>query len=153
MPALRDILDRFRPAPGPGRAGPVGVPSPVALTGADELAEVFAALDDVIARCETIRADGRRQAAEIRQGAELRLESLRSQAAATADHARATSISSVKEAGRVRHTAELVTAADEAARIRADGIARLNPYIAAAVSKVRDLVSSRTHPAGAGDGS
>jgi hypothetical protein len=153
MPALRDILDRFRPAPGPGRAGPVGVPTAAIFTGADELEPVFAALDDVLARCETIREDARRQVAEIQETADLRLASLRAEAATTADQARAASDASVKAVGQARQAAELVAAEDEAARIRADGIERMTPYVAAAVSRVRNLPGSHTLTARPGDGS
>ena len=151
MPALRDILDRFRPAPGPGRAGPVGVPSAAILTGADELERVFADLDDVIARCETIRTQGRRQAAEIREAAAAQLGSLRAQATTEIDQALAASAASVKAAGEARQAAELVAAQHEADRIRADGIERTTPYIAAAVSRVRNLPGSRTLTGRAGD--
>src|SRR5664279_2532640 len=143
MPALRDILDRFRPAPGPGRPGPVGVPSATSFTGADELRPIFAALDDVVARCEAIREDGRRQAAEIRQAADQQLASLTSQAATTADQVQAASIAAVRTAGQARQAAELAAARSEAAHIRADGIEKMTPYIAAAVSRVRSLPGSR----------
>ena len=151
MPALRDILDRFRPAPGPGRAGPVGVPSAAVLTGADELEPVFASLDDVIARCETIRTQGQRQAAEIREAAAARLGNVRAQAANDIDQARAASAASVKASGEARQAAEMVAAQHEADRIRADGIERMSPYIAAAVSRVRNLPGSPTLTARAGD--
>lgn len=151
MPALRDILDRFRPAPGPGRPGPVGVPSAATSTSADELRPVFAALDDVIARCEAIGGEGRRQAAEIRQAADLRLANVRSRAATTADETRAASAASVKAAGQARHAAELAAARSEAARIHADGIEKMIPCIAAAVSRVRSLPGSHTVPPRMGD--
>jgi hypothetical protein len=139
MPALRDILDRFRPAPGPGRPGPVGVPSATTLLGADELRPIFAALDDVVARCEAIREDGRRQAAEMRKAADRRLDSLRSQAATTADQVQAASMAAVRAAGQARQAAELAAARSEAAHIRADGIEKMTPCIAAAVLRVRRL--------------
>jgi len=151
MPALRDILDRFRPAPGPGRAGPVGVPSTAVLTGADELGPVFAFLDDVIARCEAVRVDGQRQVAEIREASTVQLARLRAQAATAADEARAASAAAVQAAGRARQTAELVAAQRDADRIRADGVQRMPPYIAAAVSRVRNLPGSHTL-AGTGEG-
>jgi hypothetical protein len=153
MPALRDILDRFRPAPGPGRAGPVGVPSATTFTGADELRPVFAALDDVVARCEAIREEGRRQAAEIRQAADLRLASLRSQAATTADQVEAASMAAVKAAGQARQVAELAAARREAAHVRADGVEKMTPYIAAAVLRVRSLPGSRPVASDGIDGS
>ena len=150
---LRDILDRFRPAPGPGRPGPVGVPSSATLTCADELEAVFAALDDVVARCDAIREEGRRQAAEIRRAADIRLASLGSQAATSAAQTRAAAVASVKAAGRARQAVELAAAQGEAARISADGVERMTPYIAAAVSKVRNLPGSHTPTARVGDGS
>lgn len=153
MPALRDILDRFRPAPGPGRPSPVGVPSPSRSTAAEELQAVFAALDDVLMRCDAMREEARRQAAGIREATDLQLASVKSQAVTTADQTRAAARASVQSAGRARHAAELASAQEEAMRIRADGIARMSPYIAAAVSRVRGLPSSHLPPANAGDAS
>ena len=128
------------------------MPSSATLTGADELEVVFAALEDVAARCETIREEGRRQAAEIRQTADVQLASLRSRAATTSAQARAAAVNSVKAAGQARQAVELAAARDEAARIRADGVERMTPCIAAAVSRVRNLGGSATftaHPSGA----
>ena len=144
MPALRDILDRFRPAPSPGRPGPVGVPSSATLTGADELEVVFAFLGDVVARCEAIRDEGRRQAAEMRQTADVQLASLRSQAAAAAAQNRTAAVASVKAAGQARQAAELSAAENEAARIRAEGARRTTRCIATAVSRVRNLPGATT---------
>jgi len=129
------------------------VPSPATLTGADELEVVFAAMDDVVARCEAIRQEGRRQAAEMRRTADARLASLRSQAAVTATQTSAAAVASVKAAGRARQAAELAAAEDEAARIRADGVERMTPYIVAAVSRVRNLPGSATLPPYAGGAS
>ena len=153
MATLRDILDRFRPAPGPGRAGPVGLPSTTSRTGADELATVFAALDDVAERCDAIRAEGQQQAAEIRRVAVTQLASMRSVAAMAAAEARAAAAAAVQAAGQARRAAELAAAEHEVARIRADGVERMPPYVAAAVSKVRNLPGSRTFTARAGDAS
>jgi len=142
MPALRDILDRFRPAPGPGRPGPVGVPSTATFTGADELRPIFAALDHAVARCEAIRGEGRRQAAEMRQAADVQVTSVTSQAATTAEQVEAASMAAVRAAGQARQVAELAAARSEAAHIRADGRQQMTPYIAAAVSRVRSLPGS-----------
>src|SRR5450432_3155560 len=119
MPALRDILDRFRPAPGPGRPGPVGVPSEATRMAADELRPVFAALDDVAAQCELIHDDGHRRADQIRQAADADIATTRSQAVSTADTVRAASAASVRATGETRHAAELTVARHEAAQIRA----------------------------------
>lgn len=120
------------------------MPSATTFTGADELRPIFAALDDVVARCEALREEGRRQAAEIRQATDLQLASLTSQAATTADQVHAASIAAVRAAGQARQAAELAAARSEAAHIRADGIEKMTPYIAAAVSMVRSLPAS--HP-------
>jgi hypothetical protein len=151
MPTLRDILDRFRPAPGPGRPGPVGVPSAETRTGADELEAVFAALGDVVAHCDAIRSAALSQAAEIRRTADVQLANLRSHAATTAAQTRAAAAAAVKAAGQARQAAELGAAQAEAARVRADGVERMTPYVAAAVSKVRNLPGSHSFTPGAGD--
>ncbi|HWF40918.1 MAG TPA: hypothetical protein VN683_02430 [Acidothermaceae bacterium] len=127
------------------------MPSPATLTGADELEVVFAALHDVVTRCDAIRQEGRRQAAEMRRAADVQLASLRSQAAVTAVQTSTVAVASVKAAGRARQAAELAAAADQAARIRADGAERMTPYIAAAVSRVRNLPRSTTLTVHAGD--
>jgi hypothetical protein len=139
MPTLRDILDRFRPAPGPGHAGPVGVPSVTTSTAADELGPVFTAIDEVMSRCEAIRDEGRTEAAQIRRQATSQLASLQAQAAATSARTRAAAAAAVQTAGQARRAVELAAAQAEAARIGADGAERISPFIAAAVSRVRNL--------------
>ena len=126
------------------------MPSSATLTGADELEVVFAFLSDVVARCEAIRQNGRQQAAEMRRTADAQLASIRSQAAMTAVQARATAAASAQAAGHARQAAELTAAENGAARIRADGLERMTPCIAAAVSRVRNLKGSATSAAHTG---
>ena len=127
------------------------MPSAETRTSADELEAVFAALDEVVVHCDAIRREARSQAAEIRRTAGVQLASLRSHAATTAAQARAAAVAAVKAAGAARQAAELGAAQDEASRVRADGVERMTPYVAAAVSKVRNLPGSHTLTAGAGD--
>ena len=151
MLELRDILDRFRPAPGPGRAGPLGVPSATVHTSADELQPVFAALDDVEACCAAIRENGERRTADIREAAEAALAAIWSRAAKESERIRAESAASVAASGRVRHAVELAAARQEAARIGTSGIEAMGPYVTAAVSRVRNIPSSLRTRDGGGD--
>ncbi|HEX7745917.1 MAG TPA: hypothetical protein VF462_11720, partial [Micromonosporaceae bacterium] len=62
MPAVRELLDRFRPAGAPGAASAAGVPADRQTTASAELDPVFAALADVVAKCAGLRATAVRDA-------------------------------------------------------------------------------------------
>lgn len=81
MPNVRDFLDRFRPAGSPGSASAIGVPADRRADAEEELAPVFAALQDADRRC----ADLQRQADEE---ARRELERARKTASELVDHAR-----------------------------------------------------------------
>lgn len=118
MPAVRELLERFRPAGAPGRAGAAGVPADREKLAADELAPVFAALAEVERECDRIRQEAADAAAARRTDA--------------AASARATVARARSEAAGIRAAA--------AARVREDiaaELAELSGRTAAEVSEVR----------------
>jgi hypothetical protein len=70
--AVRDLLERFRPAGAPGAATPAGVPSDRAAALSDELGPVLALLADVEEECARIRREGDELAARVRADAAAR---------------------------------------------------------------------------------
>jgi hypothetical protein len=136
MPGVRDLLDRFRPAGAPGRAGAAGIPVDRQAVTVAELDPVFAALAPVTAECARLRRDAEREAARREAAAAELARALvaRAREAVAADRAAA--------AARVREdmaaeVAQLVeAAAAEADEVRRRGAQRL-PWL---VSRVVDLV-------------
>ena len=139
MPALATFLDRFRPAPAPGRAGPVGVPSGTRLNSADELAPVFASLAAVEAECAAIRADAVRRAEEVGRAASEQVATMDLQAAAAAETARVTAAATARAAAEADRADELSEAHARATETYASGLARISTLVAAAVDRVRAL--------------
>lgn len=82
MPNPRDFLDRFRPAPAPGAASRVGVPSDRARQLSAQLGPVLALLAATHKECEHIVATAHRDARLMAE------QALREAAATTADAAR-----------------------------------------------------------------
>ncbi len=141
MAALSHILDRFRPAPAPGRAGPVGVPSDSRLTPDDELGAVFAALAAVQAERQAILARSTRQAEEIIASGRERIEAIEAEAAVRAEAAR-TSAAAAARAVVENEQAEVLSAArSRAAEIAATGAAGIPSQVVEAVERVRALAA------------
>jgi hypothetical protein len=142
MSMLRGILDRFRPAPPPGRPGPIGVPSEGHLTAADELAPVFAALANVESECAAIRSEGARGADEIWRAAAERVQRIEADAAERAEEARAMATLQLQGAAQLQRVHELTAAQQQADALYSNGLRELEPYVAAAVAAVRALASA-----------
>jgi len=70
--AVRDLLERFRPAGAPGAATPAGVPSDRKAALSDELAPVLALLADTEQECARIRREGDDLARRVRADAAAR---------------------------------------------------------------------------------
>lgn len=70
--AVRDLLERFRPAGAPGAATPAGVPSDRATALSDELGPVLALLADTEQECARIRREGEDLATRVRTDAAAR---------------------------------------------------------------------------------
>ncbi len=143
MPAtLRSILDRFRPAPAPGRPGPLGVPSETRLSAADELAPVFAVVDVIDAECAALRAEGVRRAAEIWRGAEERAAQIAADAAIRAQEERAATTAQRRAAAHQQYVDDVAAAQRQADEIYTKGLAGLAPKVTAAVTRVRALADA-----------
>lgn len=118
MVNLRSILDRFRPAPPPGQPGPLGVPGQSPRTTADELAPIFALIDEIEAEAAEINAAGLRRAKEITDDAAARALRIQADAERDARDARATAMSAVRLDARERIATILADAKREADAIR-----------------------------------
>jgi hypothetical protein len=70
--AVRDLLERFRPAGAPGAATPAGVPSDRATALSDELGPVLALLADTEQECARIRREGEDLSTRVRTDAAAR---------------------------------------------------------------------------------
>ncbi len=70
--AVRDLLERFRPAGAPGAATPAGVPSDRRAALSDELGPVLALLSDTEGECARIRHEGDDLASRVRADAAAR---------------------------------------------------------------------------------
>lgn len=138
MPGLRDYLDRFRPAGGPG-AGATGVPADRSRELQAELTMVLALLDDVHAECasavvqargdaERIVAAARGEAAAVADGADRRARVARDEAARE-----------VLAAARAEAAATVARADQQASQVRARARLRIPALASRAVGLVRRL--------------
>lgn len=90
MADLARYLRRFRRLVSPpGRPGPGGVPRERGRELADELAEVFAAIDAIADEADRIRQEGEEAARQRREGAEQEVERILAAADDEAEQARA----------------------------------------------------------------
>ena len=144
--SLRGILDRFRPSPLPGRAGPVGIPTDVRLTPADELAALFPALDTIEAECAAIREASARRAEQITHDAAQRTERIETDAVSQAQLERGTVAAALRAAAEQHHAQEIAAASRRAEEIRANGLAAITPQVSAAVARVSALADDDSAP-------
>jgi hypothetical protein len=89
VPAIRNLLDRFRPAGTPGAPGLAGVPVDRRARAADELEPVFAGLADLTTACRAARTHAAQEAEHRRADARERARVLVARAHAEADAERA----------------------------------------------------------------
>jgi hypothetical protein len=143
MPALNHILDRFRPAPSPGRAGPVGVPSDSKIKPADELGPIFAALAAVQAECQAILARSDAQADDVVRSSRERVATIEAEAVVRAETARTTVAAAARTAVENEHAEVLLAARVQAAEIAAQGAAAIPSQVLEAVERVRALAAER----------
>jgi hypothetical protein len=97
VPALRDVINRFRVVGPPGPAAPAAVPADRRTELAEELAPVFAALTDTRARARDIVRAAELEAARIRTEGDRRAEELLSTAAADRDAVRAAAFAAAQQ--------------------------------------------------------
>ena len=87
--AVRDLLERFRPAGAPGAATSTGVPSDRVAELADELGPVLSLLADTERECARIRQEGDDVAARVQADAVARAAATLAGARDRAEEARA----------------------------------------------------------------
>ncbi|MEU5261968.1 hypothetical protein [Amycolatopsis sp. NPDC021455] len=150
MPALRDLLDRFRPAGTPGAAARPGVPADRRTEAAAELAPVLAALDDAQARAAEIRREATEEASRRRREAAARAETIVAQARMDAASTRADSALRVRREGAAEATAMTETAAAGTDRIRARIAARMPDHVERVLTEARSILDDLGHQDRAG---
>jgi vacuolar-type H+-ATPase subunit H len=110
VPAIRDLLERFRPAGAPGAATAAGVPVDRRATLAAELEPIFAALDEVTRECKALRLAARRAADRRVAHAEQRARAIVARAAAEAEAERAAASATLRSRA-AREVAEIAARA------------------------------------------
>jgi hypothetical protein len=142
--AIRDLLDRFRPAGAPGAPGPAGVPADRRLTAALELEPVFAALADTVAECASVRAQAIAEAGRRQEAADERARALVSRAHTEAASERAATAAGLMADAAVETTRVLDRAAQEADQVRRRARDRRPDLIARAMSRLRTDLAALT---------
>ncbi|MBE1494023.1 vacuolar-type H+-ATPase subunit E/Vma4 [Amycolatopsis lexingtonensis] len=146
MPAIRDLLDRFRPAGTPGAAARPGVPADRRTEAAAELEPVLASLDDTQARVAEIRREAAKEASRRRREALARAEAIVAQARIDAASARADAALRVRREGTAEATALAETAAAEADRVRALIAERMPALVEHVLGEARSILDQLGHP-------
>lgn len=142
MANIREFLYRLRPAGAPGAAGPAGVPADRRADAEQELAAVFAALEEVEATCTQIDAQAEREAQRRTEQAHRMAGALvaRARAAATADRAEAAA-TAVREA-RDQSDEMLLRARESAARARAAVDERIPQLLPRITARARERIQA-----------
>ena len=147
MPALRDYLDRFRPAGAPG-AGGTGVPADRSRELEAELTAVLALLDSVHAECAGVVAQARRDAERIVAAACAEATAVANdadrRARAALDHA----AGEVLAAARADAVGTVAHADQQALRVRDRARQRIPALASRAVGLVRGLGAEPSASAG-----
>lgn len=140
MPRGRDLLHRFRPAGAPGSAGPRGVPADRAVELVDELAPVFARLEDTERACDLVRARADADAAALAARCAEQARTILAQADADAGAERADAAARLLAAVRTEHATTLAAAEGEAAAVRRRAAARQAVVVDRVVAEVAALI-------------
>ncbi|MFI7063594.1 hypothetical protein ACIBL3_21595 [Kribbella sp. NPDC050124] len=136
MSVMLDRLRRFRPVGTPGGAGPVGVPADDRSGVPAELVAVFAALDEVIAECQTIRTRAAQEAAAIVAGAERDATATIADARTRAAGERAEAAAAVRARGDAAVDRTLAAASAEADLLTKQGLQRMDGVVALVVDRI-----------------
>ncbi|QCO98241.1 hypothetical protein FCN77_11725 [Arthrobacter sp. 24S4-2] len=142
------ILDRFRPVGAPGPAGPAGVPAADIQGPAVELAPVFAALADDVARCAALVDEARLSAEEDVARARTQAAAILSQGRLDAGVERAKAAARVEREASEQDAELLEQARQEAAALEESGLA----LMPAVVDKVIDTMLAALNPGLLGPG-
>lgn len=131
--ARLSILDRFRPVGAPGPAGLAGVPAADNQGPAVELAPVFAALVDDVARCAALVDEARLSAEEDVARARTQAAAILSQARLDAGAERAKAAARVEREASERDTQLLEQARHDAAALEESGPGRIPAVVGKAI--------------------
>jgi hypothetical protein len=138
MVAMRELLERLRPAGAPGAATVAGVPVDRRHSAEVEVAPVFDALAGVVVECERRRRAAGEDAAHVVADAEQRAQAVTARARAGVEAERAAAASVLWEASAIELGALSQRAGIEAERVRRDATGRND----ALVKHVVDLARS-----------
>ena len=147
MPALRDYLDRFRPAGAPGAAG-TGVPADRSRELEAELTAVLALLDGVHAECAGVVAQARRDAERIVAATRAEAAAVANDADRRARAARDEAAGEVLTAARADAIGTVAQADQQALRVRDRARQRIPALASRAVGLVRGLGAEPSASAG-----
>jgi hypothetical protein len=136
--AVRDLLERFRPAGAPGAAAPAGIPADRNRQLQDELGQVLALLSDTEAECDAIRRAASERADRVRRDAATRAAATSAAAREQADAARAEAAARQRRRNEARAAEELRDAQHRAR----DVMARVSQRRPALVARVVDGLRS-----------
>ncbi|WP_067453172.1 hypothetical protein [Actinomadura macra] len=151
MPAVRDLLERFRPAGAPGAAA-VAVPADRRSVLAAELEPVFALLAGTEEERHRLADEAERDARAVRDAAREEAAALVRRAKADAAAERAEAAAAVRRGAVEAEQARVAAAREEAARIGAVAAARMPELVERAVRALGVLsadgtaTSGETHP-------
>ena len=141
--AVRDLLERFRPAGAPGAATPAGVPSDRSAALSDELGPVLAMLADTEQECARIRREGDDLAARVRADAAARAAATLAGGRDRADAARAEVVELQHRRSKADAERELSQAHRTIAAIERTSRAGVPDLVARVVEAVRsDLLAT-----------
>ncbi|HEU5023471.1 MAG TPA: hypothetical protein VFV01_00985 [Spirillospora sp.] len=144
MPAIHDVLQRFRPAGAPGPAAAVPADRRAALE--EELGPVFAGLQEAEAERRQIVGEAGDRARALREAARVEAAGLVERARSEAAGERASAEAEVRHAAEDEDRALLAAAENEANRIRAVASARLDGLVARAAGFVGAYVDETRAP-------
>jgi vacuolar-type H+-ATPase subunit H len=137
VPAVRDLLERFRPAGAPGAATAAGVPADRRATVEAELEPIFGALDEVTRQGEETRLTASRAADHRLADAQQQARAIVARAATEAEAERAAAAAQLRSRA-AREVAEIAAGAAAAAHaVRRDGEQTHPQLLVRVVERVR----------------
>jgi hypothetical protein len=138
VPAVRDLLDRFRPGGTPGAAAGAAVPAEPGTRREAELGPVLGRLAATEARCHAILAEASARAADIRATARRQARDLDAETARRVVAARAEAAAQVQAEHDERAAADLAAARAAAEDVRRRSAAGMDRLLGRVVARARD---------------
>ena len=147
VPRVRDWLDRFRPAGGPGAPSAAGVPTDRRQVAEAELEPVFAELADAVRAADEERRRASAQAQELVSSGEERAGSIVAHARSEADAVRSAEEVRVRAAASAEAARMAEQAAADADSARRRAAQRRTELVSLVVARVRAHIAdaARAH--------